>query len=375
MTVRKEIRGGKPRLVIDILYRTADGKKHRFRRDAQIQTQYGAKSEEKRLLAELVNTGTLERVEETRDAAKVVPPTFADAVRHYHTAGMPLLKPSTRITYASRLDALLVPRFGDTPLEALNYASLSDLDAELVRDGSEPSSRRNYHIVFRSVLRTAVDSGLLASRPRLPPLPKVGRKVTKPLRRNHVNAILSKVKDNARLAFSLIAYGGLRPSDVRGLRWPDVDLKARTITIRRAITRGEETTPKSGHQEVLPIVASLQSQLETALAKRKDPWAHVALTFKGEPWGESGLNQSFQRARDRAGLDTWSVHDLRHFFVSELFRSGAPAHVVQALARHEDLKTTQRYADLDANDLRAAIDLLDSCADRENASKLTKGSG
>jgi hypothetical protein len=32
---------------------------------------------------------------------------------------------------------------------------------------------------------------------------------------------------------------------------------------------------------------------------------------------------------------------------------------VQALARHSDLKTTERYADLDANDLRAAIDRLD----------------
>jgi integrase len=186
--------------------------------------------------------------------------------------------------------------------------------------------------------------------------------VTKPLRRSHVDGILSEVNEDVCLALSLIAFGGLRPGEVRGLRWPDVDLKAKTITIRRSITRGVESTPKSGHQDVLPIVASLQAQLEAALAKRKDPWAHVAITSKGEPWGESGLNQSFQRARDRAGFDTWSVHDLRHFFVSELFRSGVPAHVVQALARHEDLKTTQRYADLDADDLRSAIEKLDAAA-------------
>ena len=35
-----------------------------------------------------------------------------------------------------------------------------------------------------------------------------------------------------------------------------------------------------------------------------------------------------------------------------------PAPFVQALARHSDLKITQRYADLDANDLREAINLL-----------------
>ena len=93
----------------------------------------------------------------------------------------------------------------------------------------------------------------------------------------------------------------------------------------------------------------------------------VALTAKGKPWRESGLNQSFQRARDRAQRDVWSFHDTRHFFVSELFRRGAPAHVIQALARHSDLKTTQRYADLDVNDLRAAIDLLQVDGNRRNA--------
>jgi integrase len=346
-------------LVIDILYQTADGKKHRFRRDAQIQTKYGAASEERRLLAELSKTGTLERIAERRDTAKVVRASFADAERHFRATRLPTLKPSTRITYSERLNTLFVPRFGEVSLDELNGDSLAKLDAELATEGLAPSTRRNFHIVFRSVLRTAVDAGLLASMPKMPRLPRVGRKVTKPLRRSDLEAILAKSRDNARLAFALAAFAGLRAGEVRGLRWPDVDLKAGTITVRCSITRREESTPKSGNHDVLPIVASLRALLEAAQATREGPWANVALTAKGKPWGESGLNQAFQRARDRAGLDTWSYHDLRHFFISELFRSGVPAHVVRALARHSDLQTTQRYADLDANDLRAAINRLD----------------
>jgi site-specific recombinase XerD len=45
--------------------------------------------------------------------------------------------------------------------------------------------------------------------------------------------------------------------------------------------------------------------------------------------------------------------------VTELFRNGAGAAAIQQLAGHADLATTQRYADLDANDLRSAIDLID----------------
>jgi site-specific recombinase XerD len=81
----------------------------------------------------------------------------------------------------------------------------------------------------------------------------------------------------------------------------------------------------------------------------------VTLTALGKVWGESGLNQAFKRALKRAGLRGWSFHDLRHFFVTELFRNGAPAVAIQQLAGHSDLATTQRYADLDANDLRSAI--------------------
>jgi site-specific recombinase XerD len=65
---------------------------------------------------------------------------------------------------------------------------------------------------------------------------------------------------------------------------------------------------------------------------------------------------------ERAGLDGWSFHDLRHFFVSELFRMGVSAEAIRIMAGHADLGTTQRYADLDANDLRAAIERIDGNA-------------
>ncbi len=67
MTIRKEERGGQPRWVIDIPYQTADGKKQRYRRDAQIQTKFAAEAEHRRLLAELARSGTLRHVPEPTD--------------------------------------------------------------------------------------------------------------------------------------------------------------------------------------------------------------------------------------------------------------------------------------------------------------------
>lgn len=360
MTIRKEARGDVPRWIIDIPYRTAEGRSERYRRDAQVQTKAGAEAEHRRLLAELARTGTLKPAKPTKPA-EAERYTFADAVRRFRATHMQTaLKPSTRAGYDHWLGALLEPRFGDRPLEEVDGNALATLDAELVKDGLAPSTRGNIHSVFRSVLRCAVRAGMLAAMPAMPALPKVGRKVNRPMRWDDLEAILGASSPAARLAFELAAFAGLRASEVRGLRWSDVDLKACTLTVRRGITLGIETTPKSHHHRVVPLAARLRAVLEPAAKAKAGPWAPVSLTALGKPWGEYGLNQAFKRAQARAERSGWSFHSLRHFFVTELFRRGAPAVAIQQLAGHSELATTQLYADVDGNDLRSAIDRIDS---------------
>jgi len=355
---KRKLRDGSSRLFIEIRYRTAEGRKERYRRDAQIQTKGGAEAEHRRLVAELARSGTLQHVAPATPEEPTHRFTFKDAVRHFRATRLGTLKPSTRFSYENRLDSLLVPRFGDTPLADLTGEMLTALDAELAADGLKASTRQKVHIVFRSVVRLAVGAGMLAAVPAFPRIPRVGRKMVRPFHRDDLDAILAKTPPQTRLAFALAAFAGLRAGEVRGLRWSDLDLKGNTLTVRRALTRGEETTPKSGDQRVIPIAAPLRLLLDAAEANRASPWAPVAVTAYGKLWGESGLNQSFKRAQQRAGRSGLCFHDLRHFFVTELFRKGVGAPAVQRLAGHAELSTTQRYADMTANDLRAAIALL-----------------
>ena len=353
MTVRKETRAGQTRWVIDIPYRTSDGKPKRYRRDAQVQTKTAAHAEDRRLYAELGQRGSLPGAGDKPDPEPEPHRyTFAEAVRHYRATHMKTtLKPATRASYENRITMLLVPRFGDLPLEAVDRAAMTELDVELAEDELLPSTRAKVQIA-------------------LPPLPRIGRKVPNPMRREDLDAILAVSSPSAPLACELAAFAGLRASEVRGLRWSDVDLKVGTLTIRRGITLGIETTPKSHHQRLIPLARTLRATLERAVSERRGPWAPVSLTALGKPWGESGLNQAFQRAQERAGRSGWTFHDLRHFFVTELFRNGAPAPAVQLLAGHADLTTTQRYADLDANDLRRAVELIDG-----NSVEMDRGDG
>jgi len=372
VTVRKEKRADQTRWVIDIPYRTADGKPKRYRRDAQVQTKTAAEAEDRRLYAELGRSGSLpgagDKPEPEPEPHRY---TFAEAVRNYRATHMKTtLKPATRASYENRITNLLVPRFGEDPLEAIDRNAVTELDVELAEDDLLPSTRAKVQIVLRSILRAAVRAGMLATMPALPPLPRVGRKVPNPMRRGDLDAILAETSPSARLAFELAAFAGLRASEVRGLRWSDVDLKVGTLAVRRGITLGIETTPKSHHQRLIPLARTLRATLERAVSDRKGPWAPVSLTALGKPWGESGLNQAFKRAQKRAGRSGWCFHDLRHFFVTELFRNGASAPAVQLLAGHADLATTQRYADLDANDLRSAVERIDG-----NSVEIDRGDG
>ena len=197
-----------------------------------------------------------------------------------------------------------------------------------------------------------MQGGYLETMPRTPKLPPVGRKQPREVRFDDVEAVLAESSESAKLAFSLAAFAGLRASEIRGLRWSDVDLKSDTITVRRALTGGHEVTPKSHHQRVIPSAGRLRALLDAASTKKKNPWAPVATTEAGKLWGEWGLNQALKRAQARAERDGWSFHDLRHFFATELFRRGASAPVVQQLLGHADLATTQRYADMRAIERR-----------------------
>jgi integrase len=72
------------------------------------------------------------------------------------------------------------------------------------------------------------------------------------------------------------------------------------------------------------------------------------------------LNRHFAALRERAGLPEVRLHDLRHTVVSLLMELGVPPHVVQAIARHSDVKITLKiYAHTNLDDMRSALGKLD----------------
>lgn len=162
------------------------------------------------------------------------------------------------------------------------------------------------------------------------------------------------------------AKAGLRRGEMVGLKWDDVSLDARRLTVRRSTYGTIETAPKSGRFRVVPICA----QLGAALAQLARPTEYV-LTRTLQNTGctkerkvpnlkasTGTVHRWMQLACEAAGLTGFGVHSLRHTFCSHLAQRGVSLLLIQRLAGHSDHKITQRYAHFAEQQLVDAVGVL-----------------
>lgn len=373
--IRKIERRGQRVLVIDIRFRKPDGSKGRYRHDAQVQTMAAATAEERRILATLAQYGQVHepRPEAPKEAPMPTRLTFGEVAAKYRGSFMLTdLKVTSRRGYASVLTSVLLPKFKHRPIGEVDGEAAAKLDLELTKNKLAKSTRNNVQIVLRSVLRFAVEKKDLDAMPSgLPHLKQPAPSILEIPTDDQVTKILQLACPTQRLALGLMAYAGLRPNEVRALLRRDVQLRREGdapvggfLSIREGRSYGEVHTPKTGKREI-PIARPLAQLLGPVEEGPRD--SHVALTRKGKPWGQYGLDRAFARVRDRAGFAGWSVYALRHYAITSWLRKGIPIHVVQKMAGHRNLATTQHYVHFLKADLEDAARRLndDRGHDRE----------
>jgi len=160
-------------------------------------------------------------------------------------------------------------------------------------------------------------------------------------------------QERDRLLLALMAYGGLRRSELLGLEWDDVDLAGRLVRVRKA---------KGGRQRTIPIHPALAPLFAEYYATRVPLSAQaVFVGVQGKPLKETQFSQLFRHYVEASGVNERkhvTPHTLRHVFASELLRAGANLRQIQELLGHKHLDSTQRYTRVNAHELRGAIKRL-----------------
>lgn len=157
----------------------------------------------------------------------------------------------------------------------------------------------------------------------------------------------------AMLATAL--YAGLRRNEILKLKFMDVDLDRGSIRIERGKGRG------GGKDRMTYMAPELQAILRSYLEERRR--AHLtSVEFFTSQQGGHGLSaitikRIVEHVRKTAGIH-FSLHVLRHSFVTMMLRANVPIHVVRELAGHTSITTTARYTRVFEEDKRQHMNRL-----------------
>lgn len=213
-----------------------------------------------------------------------------------YIAGRTDLKPGTR-TVLKQVRRALVLFFGETiPLTSLNRGVMGDWQ-RWVKSKYSTATVAAFTKKAKQMLQDAVHRELLTENPMRGL--KAGSMANKE-RQRYITAgtiyeVLSACKDvEWQLIFMLARFAGLRiPSEIRGLRWSDVD-----FVRRRMLVRSPKTEHHKGRESrEVPIVPELMPFLRAAFDPEN---VRVIMLHRGE-----NLGTQAQRIIKRAGLTPW----------------------------------------------------------------------
>lgn len=225
---------GRPGIVYDVNVKVYENGKQKSIAKRGFATRREAELYEAQIKLEL-QTGSAAMVgygPESKQKLKEYLPKWYESYHHN-------LAKSTRYSYWSGISIHLIPMLGEVSLNKLTPQMIDDMIAQLREKGLAENSVRYCHRILSSALSSAVKYGYIPNNPAKNIMTRfsknAGRKYDK-YTVEQVQQLLAFVHGNALETVVLLAVlFGLRLSEALGLRWRDVDLTHRQITLRGQI--------------------------------------------------------------------------------------------------------------------------------------------
>jgi integrase len=187
-------------------------------------------------------------------------------------------------------------------------------------------------------------------------LPTVVRSDTDPFTKDELVQIMNTANLQMYLVYNLLYRAGLRQGELVALRWGDVDLANRVITVKQTVSRGKLVLPKNGKPRKVDISVDLRAALGFARATDDN---YVLPGPGGGMLDVRTLQRWHTAIMEGAGVRYRSLHNFRHTFAVHLLQAGAQMAYIQQMLGHSSIKVTidvyGRFAPGSVRD----VDLLD----------------
>ena len=303
-------------------------------------------------------------------------------------------RPSTARNYRRIAERYVLPRIGDTRLDALTPGQVEAMDHDLLRGGGrngralDPATVRQCHDMLASCLHEAlrerhiaVNVAALARRPSAPGTPP------RFLDRDEALRLMDAARGHDWGAYAAVALlTGLRAGELCGLRWEDVTLDresgAGTLRVQRqrrydGPERGfVDAPPKSAAGvRAIPLSEAAVTWLGALLDRRQErvrlggaadgTWVFGHPGRGAErglwvPWTPQAAARGVGDLYRAAGLEVPArpIHALRHTCGTLLADAREDPKVRAALLGHSRVTVTYGYTHLDASTGKRAMDAV-----------------
>jgi integrase len=276
--------------------------------------------------------------------------------RWLETSAKGSVQESTYASYCKQVRCYVVPAIGRVKLKGLSSMQIQGMYRAMLDRGLSPRTVHYTHAVLHRGLRQAVRWGLIprnvsedVDRPRL------RREEIRPLSRGQARHLLKTAGesgDRFEALYVLALHTGMRPGELLGLKWEDVDLDEGDLRLNRALAGRNLTTPKTKRSRrridlstasIAALKAHRKRQLEERMRK-VGLWRDHDLIFAsavGTPLSHRNVVRSFKALLKRAGLPVSTrLYDLRHTCATLLLGSNVHPKYVQELLGHASIALT-----------------------------------
>jgi integrase len=300
------------------------------------------------------------------------------------------LKESTHESYNSIIENHLLPQFGNKPIDQIELSKVYDFITDL-KNRRKIQTARNVKNCLSAIYQTAITiDRIVNANPTNFKLKKANQNVTEdeeeeilPFTREERTILEETLREHYPSYYPLVFAGfrlGTRIGELFGLKWRDVDLHEGIVNIRRQITRGKITTPKSKNSKrsirMSPQLIELLQALKAKRIKERSLINIEHSTIEDE-WvfcnRDGGLlnygnfvNRVWNRAIEKALLSHRGTHAIRHTYATLRLSTGDPiAQVSKELGHSKPEITFRTYFKWMPKESRTDLSTLDETTNSE----------
>jgi integrase len=271
------------------------------------------------------------------------------------------LERSTLLSYREHLRLHIKPFLGAVRVSQLTPAMVQTFRNQLTSENRSPAMVKRVTTSLSSILGHAMATGYAARNVVREHRARRYRRLEMRHQRHletgvdiptkeEIRAMLAAVRGRWRPLLMTAVFTGLRASELRGLRWADIDFDRSELTVRQRADRwGTIGSPKSvSGKRTLPFPPMVMNTLrEWRLACPKGSLDLVFPNTKGQPERLEHIHyRALAPLQVNAGISNdpkrpkYSMHSLRHAAASLFIEQGFSPKRVQALMGHSTIQMT-----------------------------------